>query len=74
MEFSCAFVLSLTVWYFVCVVCSYALVEVKINNEGDDGFKREIYGDSIIIERRITVSTSSTVLKDQYGINLFYVL
>lgn len=48
-------------------VCSYALVEVEIKNRGEDAFKQDVYGDSIIVERRITASTSSTVMKDQYG-------
>lgn len=49
------------------LLCSYADVQVEIKNQGVDAFKPEIYGDVIIIERRITETTSSTVLKDHQG-------
>ncbi|EEF51573.1 structural maintenance of chromosomes protein 6B [Ricinus communis] len=52
---------------FIKTGCSYAVVEVEVKNEGDEAFKPEIYGDAIIIERRINQSTSSTVLKDFQG-------
>lgn len=39
-----------------------------MKNEGDDAFKPEIYGDVIIIERRITESGSTTVLKNYQGL------
>lgn len=52
---------------FIKTGCSYALVEVELKNRGEDAFKLEIFGDSIIIERRITESTSTTVLKDHQG-------
>ncbi|XP_062153767.1 structural maintenance of chromosomes protein 6B-like isoform X1 [Alnus glutinosa] len=52
---------------FIKTGCSYALVYVEIKNEGEDAFKPEIYGDVIILERRISVSTSSIVLKDHQG-------
>ncbi|XWS51588.1 hypothetical protein CRYUN_Cryun12cG0189600 [Craigia yunnanensis] len=52
---------------FIKTGCSYAIVQVEIKNEGVDAFKPEIYGDTIIIERRISDSTSSTVLKDCQG-------
>ena len=48
--------------------CSYALVVVEMKNQGDDAFKSEIYGDVIIIERRITESSSTTVLKNYQGL------
>lgn len=48
-------------------LCSYAVVHVEMKNNGEDAFKPEIYGDIIIIERRITESTTSTVLKDYLG-------
>lgn len=51
---------------FYCTF-SYAMVEVELKNRGEDAFKPEIFGDSIIIERRITESTSTTVLKDHQG-------
>ncbi|XP_020877425.1 structural maintenance of chromosomes protein 6A [Arabidopsis lyrata subsp. lyrata] len=47
--------------------CSYALVHVELKNQGEDAFKPEIYGDTLIIERRISDSTSLTVLKDHQG-------
>ena len=40
---------------------------MDINNHGEDAFKPEVYGDTIILERRITESAGSTVLKDQHG-------
>ncbi|KAE8720187.1 Structural maintenance of chromosomes protein 6B [Hibiscus syriacus] len=52
---------------FIKTGCSYATVQVDIKNEGVDSFKPDIFGDTIIIERRITDSTSSTVLKDCQG-------
>ncbi|KAK9706559.1 hypothetical protein RND81_07G134900 [Saponaria officinalis] len=52
---------------FIKTGCSYASVMVEIKNEGEDAFKREIYGRSIIIERRMTDSSSSTVVKDYQG-------
>lgn len=52
---------------FYCTF-SYAVVEVELKNWGEDAFKLEIFGDSIIIERRITESTSTTVLKDHQGL------
>ncbi|KAH9647775.1 Structural maintenance of chromosomes protein 6B [Citrus sinensis] len=52
---------------FIKTGCSYAMVEVELKNRGEDAFKPEIFGDSIIIERRITESTSTTVLKDHQG-------
>ncbi|PON53147.1 Structural maintenance of chromosomes protein [Trema orientale] len=52
---------------FIKTGCSSALVSVELNNEGDDAFKPQLYGGAIIIERRISESTSSTVLKDRRG-------
>ncbi|KAL9237139.1 hypothetical protein vseg_011725 [Gypsophila vaccaria] len=52
---------------FVKTGCSYASVVVEIKNEGEDAFRGETYGRSIIIERRITDSSSSTVVKDYQG-------
>ncbi|KAJ4830375.1 Structural maintenance of chromosomes protein 6B [Turnera subulata] len=52
---------------FIKTGCSHAVVEVEIRNQGDEPFKPDVYGDSIIIERRITQSTSSTILKDHRG-------
>lgn len=53
---------------------SYAVVEVEVKNQGEDAFKPEVYGDAIIIERRINQSTSSTVLKDFQGPNNFLLI
>ncbi|PIA35639.1 hypothetical protein AQUCO_03500177v1 [Aquilegia coerulea] len=52
---------------FIKTGCSYANVQVELKNEGGEAFKPEVYGDVIIIERRISESTSSTVLKDHQG-------
>ncbi|CAM0950661.1 unnamed protein product [Alopecurus aequalis] len=52
---------------FIKTGCSYATVVVDINNQGEDAFKPEVYGNLIILERRITESTSSTILKDRHG-------
>ncbi|XP_077235428.1 P-loop containing nucleoside triphosphate hydrolases superfamily protein isoform X2 [Tasmannia lanceolata] len=52
---------------FIKTGCSYAVVLVEIKNQGEDAFKPDIYGDLIIIERKITEATSSTVLKDRQG-------
>ncbi|KAG0543104.1 hypothetical protein BDA96_02G161100, partial [Sorghum bicolor] len=51
---------------FIKTGCSYAAITVDINNHGEDAFKPELYGNTIILERRITESSSSTVLKDQH--------
>lgn len=53
--------------YMFFFLCSNALVRVEMKNEGEDAFKPEIYGDVLIIERRISESSSSTVLKDHQG-------
>ncbi|CAN1754774.1 Structural maintenance of chromosomes protein 6B [Linum perenne] len=52
---------------FIKTGCSHAVVEVEIKNEGDDAFKHDLYGDAIILERRITQSGSSLTLKDHRG-------
>ncbi|KAL0680693.1 hypothetical protein Bca4012_047540 [Brassica carinata] len=52
---------------FIKTGCSDALVHVEMNNEGDDAFKPNVYGDTLVIERKISLSTSSTVLKDSQG-------
>ena len=51
---------------------SYASVQVVLKNEGVDAFKLESYGESIIIERRITESSSTLTLKDQQGWYLLF--
>uniref|UniRef100_A0A803KT62 Rad50/SbcC-type AAA domain-containing protein n=1 Tax=Chenopodium quinoa TaxID=63459 RepID=A0A803KT62_CHEQI len=50
-----------------CLSGSYALVQVVLKNEGMDAFKVESYRECIIIERRITESSSTLVLKDHQG-------
>ncbi|KAF7146871.1 hypothetical protein RHSIM_Rhsim03G0166000 [Rhododendron simsii] len=52
---------------FIKTGCSYAVVDLQIKNQGDDAFKPDLYGDMIIIERRISETTSSLVLKNQQG-------
>ena len=56
-----------SIFFHLLYYSSYAAITVDINNHGEDAFKPEVYGDTIILERRITESTSSTVLKDQHG-------
>lgn len=56
-----------TLKQFIKTGCSHAIVSVEVKNQGEDAFKPEIYGDAIFIERRISESTSSIVLKDQQG-------
>lgn len=43
---------------------------MDIKNQGADAFKPEVYGGLITIERKISGSSSTTILKDQYGIYL----
>ncbi|KAE8803398.1 structural maintenance of chromosomes protein 6a-like isoform x2 [Hordeum vulgare] len=52
---------------FIKTGCSYAAIAVDINNQGEDSFKPDVYGNLIKLERRITESSSSTILKDQHG-------
>lgn len=52
-------------------IYSYALVQVEIKNQGEDAFKHELYGDIIIVERRILESTSSITLKTSQGFVYF---
>ncbi|KZV51907.1 structural maintenance of chromosomes protein 6B-like [Dorcoceras hygrometricum] len=52
---------------FIKTGCSYAVVHVEIKNQGEDAFKPELYGDIIIVERRISESTSSITLKSSRG-------
>ena len=35
------------------ISCRTALVKVRLRNRGQDAFKPDVYGDSIVIERRI---------------------
>ncbi|CAN4097243.1 unnamed protein product [Withania somnifera] len=52
---------------FIKTGCSHALVHVEMRNRGEDAFKAEAYGDLIMIERRISESTSSIILKNYQG-------
>ncbi|KAL3369194.1 hypothetical protein AABB24_009821 [Solanum stoloniferum] len=52
---------------FIKTGCSHALVHVEMKNRGEDAFKAEAYGDLIMIERRISESASSIVLKNYQG-------
>ncbi|PWA83394.1 P-loop containing nucleoside triphosphate hydrolases superfamily protein [Artemisia annua] len=56
-----------TLKQFIKTGCSYSLVHVEITNRGEDAFKHDVFGDVIIVERRITESSSTSVLKDQQG-------
>ncbi|XP_014494281.1 structural maintenance of chromosomes protein 6B isoform X1 [Vigna radiata var. radiata] len=52
---------------FIKTGASNAVIQVEIQNEGEDAFKPEIYGRVINLERRISESASSTTLKDHLG-------
>lgn len=53
--------------FFLIFSCSYASVIVEIKNQGEDAFKHEAYGDLVLIERRITDSANTIVLKNKQG-------
>ncbi|KAK4480619.1 hypothetical protein RD792_013697 [Penstemon davidsonii] len=52
---------------FIKTGCSHALVQVDVKNQGEDAFKPDMYGDVIIVERRISESSSSITLKNSQG-------
>ncbi|GAB2233566.1 hypothetical protein Droror1_Dr00002792 [Drosera rotundifolia] len=52
---------------FIKTGCHHTLVLVELKNKGIDAFKHQVYGDSIIIERRISESTASISMKDCQG-------
>lgn len=55
--------------------CSYTVVHVELKNQGEDAFKHDIYGDVIIIERKISSgSSNATVLKDHQGLYFLLIL
>ncbi|GFQ04708.1 structural maintenance of chromosomes protein 6b [Phtheirospermum japonicum] len=56
-----------TIKDFIKNGCSHALVQVEIKNQGEDAFKPEIYGDIIIVDRRISETTSAIILKNRQG-------
>ncbi|GBG82316.1 hypothetical protein CBR_g34600 [Chara braunii] len=45
---------------FIRKGCSYALVCVELQNTGHDAYKHDVYGDKIVVERRILDSGTST--------------
>ncbi|XP_047974212.1 LOW QUALITY PROTEIN: structural maintenance of chromosomes protein 6B-like [Salvia hispanica] len=53
---------------FIKTGCSYALVQVEMKNQGEDAFKHELYGDVIIVERKVTDSDSGGItLRNNQG-------
>ncbi|XP_051143758.1 structural maintenance of chromosomes protein 6B [Andrographis paniculata] len=56
-----------TIKDFIKTGCSYTLVQVEIKNQGEDAFRPEIYGDKIMVERRISEASSSITLKNSQG-------
>ncbi|GAB2284966.1 hypothetical protein Dimus_019421 [Dionaea muscipula] len=52
---------------FIKTGCHYAVVLVEMKNHGEDAFKPDVYGDVIIIERRISESSGSIIMKDRQG-------
>jgi hypothetical protein len=49
--------------------CSHAIVHVKLTNQGSDGYKHDVYGDTITVERTIRVGSgfNGFKLKDHTG-------
>ncbi|KAL3645188.1 hypothetical protein CASFOL_010368 [Castilleja foliolosa] len=47
--------------------CFHALVQIELKNQGEDAFRPEIYGDIIIVDRRISETTSAITLKNRQG-------
>ena len=43
------------------------MVEIHLHNIGENAYRPEIYGDKIIIERRVTQTSSTYKLKDHSG-------
>ncbi|XP_023549860.1 structural maintenance of chromosomes protein 6B-like isoform X1 [Cucurbita pepo subsp. pepo] len=52
---------------FIKTGCSHAVIQVEMENSGEDAFKPGIYGNVIIIERRISEASGAIVLKDCQG-------
>ncbi|XP_022990852.1 structural maintenance of chromosomes protein 6B-like isoform X1 [Cucurbita maxima] len=52
---------------FIKTGCSHAVIQVEMENSGEDAFKPGIYGNVIIIERRISEASGAIVLKDSQG-------
>ncbi|GAB4844106.1 hypothetical protein Ancab_037413 [Ancistrocladus abbreviatus] len=52
---------------FIKTGCHHAVVLVEMKNQGEDAFKPEVYGDVINIERKISESASSIIIKDYQG-------
>ena len=49
---------------FIKTGCSHAVASVTLWNTGHDAFTPDVYGSSITIERRITKSSSTFIIKD----------
>ncbi|CAM6106305.1 unnamed protein product [Calypogeia fissa] len=47
--------------------CRSGLVVVELNNVGEDAFRPDVFGDTILVERRIVESGGSFCLKDSQG-------
>lgn len=47
--------------------CNQALISVRVHNGGDNPFKPEVYGDTIIVERKLTMASTTYCFKDARG-------
>ncbi|KAL8153848.1 hypothetical protein V2J09_011608 [Rumex salicifolius] len=47
--------------------CDYAVVWVEMKNQGQDAYKPDLYGDAIIVERRIAKAASTVTIRDRDG-------
>ena len=47
--------------------CDTAKVTVVLKNRGPDGYKRDVYGDEIVVEKKLGAHGSQVVIKDQQG-------
>jgi len=47
--------------------CESAKVTVVLRNRGPDGYRREIYGDEIVVEKKLGTHATQVVIKDQHG-------
>lgn len=51
---------------------SFCIISITLRNQGSDAYKNEEYGDSILIERRLTKDgTGSYKIKNQKSMVLF---
>jgi chromosome segregation ATPase len=44
-----------------------ALITIHLRNQGRDAFRHDVYGDTIIIERRIDQTSNGYKIKEMYG-------